>query len=53
MDKGYMAIIVFDLIFFGSIWLVSVISEVGELEKDIEFKKRTGGERRPEKAKKP
>lgn len=51
MDKGYMAIIVFDLIFFGGIWLVVKIQELGELEKDIEFKKRTGGERRPEKKK--
>ena len=51
MDKGFLSIIVFDLFFFGGIWLVSVISEVGELEKDIEFKKRTGGERRPEKKK--
>lgn len=51
MDKGYMAIIVFDLFFFGGIWLIGFITEVGEIEKDIEFKKRTGNERRPEKAK--
>ena len=49
MDKGYMAIIVFDLFFFGGIWLIGFITEVGEIEKDIEFKKRTGNERRPEK----
>jgi hypothetical protein len=49
MDKGYMAIIVFDLIFFGGLWLIFKIGEIGELEKDIEYKKKTGNERRPEK----
>ena len=53
MDKGYMAVIVFDLIFFGGLWLIFKIGEIGELEKDIEYKKKTGNERRPEKVKKP
>ena len=52
MDKGYLAIVIFNVIFWSILGLIKFIGEVGEIERDQAYFKEYGKERRPQKKKK-
>jgi len=38
MDKGFLAVIIFDFFFFGGLWLIFKIGEIGERRPEKKIK---------------